>query len=107
MHAPLLIVIQNCESMCEYMVTFFGEDDDCELRKKQIRLLRDCADACTLAAKYIARHSLFSKYSADFVAFICDKCAKECEKFGDRESQNCAEMCLKCAKECKDYSMIL
>ncbi|MCM1992839.1 four-helix bundle copper-binding protein [Oceanirhabdus seepicola] len=107
MHAPLLIVIQNCESMCEYMVTFFGEDKEVELRKRQIRLLHDCADACTLAAKYIARHSVFAKYSADFVSFICDICTKECMKFNDIESKNCAEMCMKCAKECKDYSMIL
>ena len=89
------------------MVTCFGEDEEFEWRRWQIRLLHDCADACTLAAKYIARHSLFAKYSADFVAFICDKCAKECVKFKDLESQNCSEMCLKCAKECKEYSMIL
>lgn len=106
MHAPVLLIIQNCESMCEYMVTYIGEKQDIQLRKRQFRLLRDCADICTLTAKYIARHSPFAKYSADLCAYICNVCERECMKYKDLESQNCAEMCKECARECKAYSMI-
>ena len=106
MHTPILMVIQNCESMCEYMITFLGEEEDIEERRKQIRLLRDCADICTLTVKYISRHSIFAKHLADLCSFICDSCGKECMNFKDLESQNCAKMCMDCARECRSYSMV-
>lgn len=106
MHDPVLMTIQNCESMCEYMITFLCAKEDIELRRKQLQLLRDCTDICTLTAKYVARHSMFSRYCVNLCAYVCDMCGRECMKFKDDESQKCSEMCMQCAKECAAYAIM-
>lgn len=103
---PILMTIQDCEAMCEHMTTFLKRKKDVQSRVLQLKLLRDCADICTLTAKYIARNSGFAKCTANLCAFICEVCGKECLKFPDRESQNCGRICLNCARECRDFAMM-
>lgn len=43
-----------------------------------MRSLQDCADICTLTAKYLARHSSFSKSIATLCAQICEVCGHHC-----------------------------
>ena len=78
---------------------------DLHLRHRQLQLLRDCADVCTLTAKYLARHSSFSKSIAGLCAIICEACGNECARFTDQESQKCAQICLHCAMECRAFAM--
>lgn len=106
MHHPNLIkTVQDCEAMCEHMVSHnLMHAQDIHLRLRQIQLLRDCADICTLMGKYLARHSSFSKALADICAIICEMCGNECAKFPDQESQKCAHVCLHCAKECRAFA---
>lgn len=100
----LLKTLQNCEATCEQMITHLLSIQDSN-RSKQIELLRDCADICGLAAKYVDRKSAIAKHCAKMCAMIFQTCGNECSKFSDQESQMCAQHCLNCAKECQMLAM--
>lgn len=105
MYKQILMVLDECEGMCEYMTTYIKmRVEPLKPRVKQLRMLRDCADICTLTSKYIARDSYFAKCIAELCAFICQECGKECSKFPDQMSQQCAKICLHCAKECQAFA---
>jgi|UPI00064DB47B hypothetical protein len=102
----LLKTIQHCEETCEGMVSMLvNKVDRSHSREKQIQLLRDCADICTLMAKYLARNSQLSKSLAQYCAYVCEVCGNTCLQFPDHESQQCGQICLNCAQECKSYSV--
>lgn len=97
----VLETLQECAAMCERMCTLLLDYPDVQARGKQIKLLSDCAAICTLAAKYVARESTFTKYICDLCAYVCEVCGNECIKHHDKESQMCGKMCHSCANECK------
>lgn len=103
-HENVLKTIQDCEAMCEHMMTFLKRRSDVQTRVRQLQLLHDCADICTLTAKYVARHSAFSKHTAHLCGQICEICGNECAKFSDEESQECSRICLNCARECRAFA---
>ncbi|MBC2582051.1 four-helix bundle copper-binding protein [Clostridium sp. DJ247] len=105
-HEDLIATIQDCEAICEHMITHLMTTSDIQSRRRQIQLLHDCADICTLTAKYIARRSPFAKSTANLCASICEACGAECAKFPDPESQNCSQICLNCARECRSFAMM-
>lgn len=102
--ASLLHTIQHCEATCEHMVTHLLCLHHDDRRDSQIQLLRDCADICTLMAKYLARNSCHSKVLANVCAYICEHCGHECAKFPDAMSQHCAKICLHCAQACRAFA---
>ncbi|GIM29157.1 putative cysteine-rich protein YhjQ [Clostridium polyendosporum] len=104
MHESVLKIVQHCEAICEQMTTLLKAKSDIECRKEQLLLLRDCADICTLTAKYIARCSIFAKAIAHLCAHICTTCGNACLKFSDPESQHCGKICLHCARECMAFA---
>jgi len=61
MYPSIVRVIQDCEAVCDHMVTHAGRMPDVQSRAAQLQLLRDCADVCALAARYIASDSPFSR----------------------------------------------
>ncbi|WP_425447440.1 hypothetical protein [Dethiothermospora halolimnae] len=104
MYDRLLNTLCHCESTCENMTHFVKNRCDVERRRRQLTLLRDCADICGLTQKYIARKSPFSRDMAKLCASVCEACGCECSRFPDRESQNCACICLNCARECMEFA---
>jgi hypothetical protein len=100
----LLQTLHHCEATCEHMTTFLLSRPDVHARVRQLQLLRDCADICSLTAKYIARHSAFSKTIAALCASICEVCGNECLRFPDPESQKCGQICINCARECQAFA---
>lgn len=102
----ILPVLQNCEAVCEHMVTYVATRPDAQFRAMQLQLLRDCADICTLTAKYIARNSFFARAAAELCACICEACGTECARFPDPQSQHCAQVCFNCARECRAFAMM-
>jgi len=104
-HMTILKNIHHCEVNCEHMTTFLKRLPDIQARTIQLQLLRDCADICSLAIKFIARNSPFAKQIAKMCASICDVCGNECLRFPDQESQHCAQICLNCARECRTFAM--
>jgi len=78
MHERVLKVVQDCEAVCEGTLTAVLGMPDVQARVMQIHLLHDCADICTLTAKYIARCSSFAKHLAHLCAHVCEMCGKHC-----------------------------
>ncbi|MGO4886549.1 four-helix bundle copper-binding protein [Anaerobacillus sp. MEB173] len=74
-------------------------------RKEQLRLLRDCADICTLTAKFVSRCSPFAKSLAALCGQICEICGNHCLHHPDPQSQTCGQICLHCAQECRVFAM--
>lgn len=103
-HEQHILVIQDCEAVCEHMTHYVTMRPDVQSRRTQLRLLRDCADICSLTVKYIARMSQFARMTANLCADICEACGHECMRFTDPQSQNCAEVCLNCAEECRIFA---
>jgi len=106
MHHDLLMTIQHCEAVCEHMTTLVRSFPDLHRRIAQMQLLRDCADICSLTAKFVARESGFARHAAHLCALICEACANECLRFPDQHSQHCAQVCLHCAQQCRAFAMM-
>lgn len=106
-HQRVLGVVQHCEAVCENTFTavlgMLGMRD-VHTRVMQLQLLRDCADICTLTAKYIARSSMYSRSLAGLCAEVCEMCGNHCSNMPDPQSQFCGQVCLDCAKECRAYA---
>jgi len=67
-----------------------------------IRLDRECADICSLAAKAMQSNSPLVKEICLLCADICEKCGEECKKHSHHEHcLQCAESCFKCAEFCR------
>lgn len=92
---------QKCTVECEHCATACLKEPDVGARTHCIQVLRDCADICALAVRYMARGSSDAKAICDLCATICDKCATECAKFDDQHCQSCASACRRCADECR------
>ena len=103
-YGSVLKTVQNCEAVCENTLTAVLGMHNVHTRIHQIQLLRDCADICTLTAKYIARCSMFARYLANLCADICEICGKHCLMHHDAQSQYCGKVCLDCARECRDFA---
>lgn len=99
----LVKTIQHCEATCQQMSSMLLGTQDVHARTTQIRLLQDCAEICATAAKYLARHSAFTKSILKKCAQICEACARECARFPDQASQHCSQVCLHCARECLEF----
>ena len=69
-----------------------------------IKLDRDCADLCGLAARLMARGSSLAGELCALCAKICQACGDECAKHPLDHCQKCAEACRKCAEECSNMS---
>lgn len=65
-----------------------------------IRLDRNCADACALTARLLARASRFTREVVQMCAQVCQACATECARHKHDHCQECAQACKHCADEC-------
>lgn len=94
----------ECEADCVYMAGYIMREAGIKARVKLQPLLADCADICSLAAKYAARGSAYARQAAALCEDICENCANECAKSEDGISQDCARICLRCARSCEDFT---
>ncbi|SFG15755.1 hypothetical protein SAMN05660649_00913 [Desulfotomaculum arcticum] len=102
-HERVLNVVQHCEAVCENTFTaVLGMCD--QARATQLQYLRDCADICTLTAKYIARCSMFARSLAALCAQVCEVCGEHCLRMPDPQSQFCGRVCMDCARECRAFA---
>ena len=60
-------------------------------------------DMCRMASMMMCRGSEYAKQMCNMCADMCEACAMECEKMGDKMEvcKQCADMCRKCAQECR------
>lgn len=99
----LLSALNECIAACNHCAASCLAEDDVTMMADCIRTDLDCADMCTLVAKFVARNSAHAQHVLDVCIEICDACAKECEKHADHHEhcKQCAEACRKCAEACK------
>ena len=73
-----------------------------DLTARCIRLCRDCADICLLAAQWMGRHSAFSTRICALCAELCELCAGVCEQHAPHHPLcgDCAKQCRRCAEMC-------
>ena len=92
-----LDALNACITACEYCSTACLQEPDVQMMARCIGLTRDCADACTLAARFVARDSEHAAHLLKECAEICRTCAEECARHEHRHCQECAEACRRCA----------
>jgi len=100
-HAACHNALQACVTACESCATGCLNEDDVKAMVPCIKLCRDCADICSLAAQYMTRDSAHAGKLAALCATICEACGDECAKHKMAHCQQCAEACKKCAEECR------
>ena len=96
-------ILIKCITACETCMTMCLQEDDVKMMVGCIQLDRDCADICTLTARFVARNSAHAKHVMKECIEICRKCAEECGKHDHDHCQHCAEICRECADACTEW----
>ena len=96
-------VLIKCITACETCMTMCLQEDHVKMMVGCIQLDRDCADICTLTARFVARNSAHAKHVMKECIEICRKCAEECGKHDHDHCQHCAEICRECADACTEW----
>lgn len=99
-HQVCIEACVRCAEECDHCADACLSESDVASMAECIRLDRDCAEVCWLAAAYMSRGSQFANSLCLLCAEICEICASECEKHEAEHCQRCAEACRKCAEEC-------
>lgn len=90
-----------CAVACDYCAASCLEEPDPRPMARCIALDLDCAQACRLAAAYMARGSEAVRAVCEFCAERCEACGEECVGHTAAHCRNCAEVCFRCAEECR------
>lgn len=94
----------DCAQECEHCATACLQEEDPKMMERCIRLDRDCADMCVLAAQMMSRDSEFAHDFCRLCAEICAACGEECRKHDMAHCQRCADACERCSKECESMA---
>lgn len=97
-------VLIKCITACETCALLCLQEDDVKMMARCIRLDRDCADICSLTAKYVARESEHLNDTLALCIQICRACHEECKKHDHDHCQKCAEKCQECYEACEQYA---
>jgi Domain of Unknown Function (DUF326) len=91
----------DCMKACNVCYDACLGEEDVQMMTDCIRLDRECADFCALAARSMQSNSPFVRQICILCADICEACGNECKKHGHTHCQRCADACFKCAEECR------
>jgi len=95
---------ESCHGVCletiEHCLHMGGE----HAKPAHIRLLLDCAEICQTSANFMLRNSDLHGLTCSACAEICERCAADCERFGDAVMQQCADTCRTCAQSCREMA---
>lgn len=94
----------QCAQECEHCANSCLGEHEVGSMTECIRLDRDCAALCWMAASLMSRGSQFAHDLCRLCAEVCDACAAECEKHEAEHCQRCAEACRRCAEECRQMA---
>ena len=94
-------VCLRCVATCEACISDCIESGN----KKCIQLCRDCADVCSIGARFEARGSSYTKQLQALCVLVCNACAMECIKHATHHDscKICAEACTHCATICEEH----
>ncbi|MBW4619207.1 MAG: four-helix bundle copper-binding protein [Cyanosarcina radialis HA8281-LM2] len=102
--------IQNCwdcYSLClNTATTYCLQQGGHHVEAAHLQLMLDCAEICQTSANFMLRSSSFHERICGICAEICDRCDRDCQKFGDDlQMQACADICRRCAESCQQMAM--
>ncbi len=100
----LLDLMMKCITACETCATECLNEDDPKMMVDCIKLARDTADACTMAARYVARDSAHAAQALRLCIELCKACEKECRTHEHDHCRKCAEACHACHLSCEAYA---
>jgi hypothetical protein len=100
-HQSCIDACNACAEACERCAIACLQEPQPKLMARCVALDMDCAQACRLAASYLARGSALDSAACAFCALACSACADECEMHAMDHCQACAQACRACANECK------
>jgi mannose-6-phosphate isomerase-like protein (cupin superfamily) len=98
----MIVALRHCQDICDQAAAMMVAAPDAALRKKQLYLLRECADTCASVARTLSRSGRISEETALRCARILRECARECTKHLDPFSRHCARACLYAAFVCRN-----
>jgi len=99
-HSALIQKLLNCVLACEHCATACLQEEDVAMMVKCVKLDRDCADICALAARLLQRDSDIAHQFLVLCEEICRMCSAECGKHEHEHCKQCAEACQICAEAC-------
>ena len=92
----------ECANICEQTIAYCLTKGGKHASPEHIRVMRDCAESCMMAASMMARDSNFQSEHCALCADICRACEESCEKFGgDAQMKACADACRQCGDSCR------
>lgn len=92
----------ECANICEQTIAFCLQQGGPHAAPEHIRLLRDCADICLMAAAMMSRGSAFQRQHCALCAEVCKACAASCDRVGrEPQMQTCADACRQCEQSCR------
>jgi hypothetical protein len=95
-----LAACQACATACLHCAVSCLAEPEPKSMRRCIALDLDCADACQLTARYIARNSEHLGDACELCAHLCQVCADECARHPMDHCQACAQACRACAQAC-------
>lgn len=91
----------RCAQACEHTANACLAEPDGRAMAECVRLARDCAAVCWLAAAFMGRRSEFDTDVCRLCAAVCTACGTECEKHGPDHCRECAAANRACAEACR------
>ena len=99
-YQDLIQKLLACVASCENCATSCLGEDNVKMMAGCIKLDRDCADMCALAARLLQRDSEIALQFLLLCEEICRKCAEECGRHEHEHCKQCAADCMACAEAC-------
>jgi hypothetical protein len=94
----------RCAQACEHCASACLHEANAAELAECVRLDRDCAALCWLAAAFLSRGSPYVEDLCRLCAAYCDLCATECGRHEPEHCRQCAAACRHCAEECRRMS---
>lgn len=92
----------ECANICEQTIAFCLQQGGPHAEPDHIRLLRDCAEMCLMAASMMSRGSAFHRQHCALCADVCKACADSCARVGQEpQMKACTDACRKCEQSCR------
>ena len=95
--------LTSCLTYCENCYTACFEEPDIKHLTRCIKLVRDCAEVCSLTLGFVARNSSEAVAMVRTCAELCATCAEECNKHDHVHCKECADACSSCEESCLKY----
>lgn len=100
----LMHILIKCITACEACADACLDEPDPGHLAACMRLDRNCADICTLTARYVARGSIHAPEALRMCIDICDACHAECSRHDHWHCRKCAQACAECRDACRAYA---